>query len=285
MRHLPFQLQKLLTNPPIPLDHNRAEATIRRKSVLVTGAGGSIASSLCRRIKQFGPKTLILLEQSENNLYQIDLDLSADQSGVRLVPVLGDAGDLGLLDNVFDAYQPDLIFHTAAYKHVPLLERQPLAAIMNNVLGTYNLVNSAIQRRIPRLIMLSTDKAVNPASIMGASKRVAELMMLGLNSRQCLLTSVRLGNVLGSQGSVVPRFEEQIRRREPVTVTHPDAARFFMTADDAVELVLAAWLGTGGDILVPDLGEPVRIIDLANTMIDAAAVDPGSQPPITFTGL
>ncbi|HKV42374.1 MAG TPA: polysaccharide biosynthesis protein, partial [Blastocatellia bacterium] len=160
------------------------------------------------------------------------------------------------------------------------------AAIRNNVIGTYNLINNAIRHRVPRLIMLSTDKAVNPASIMGVSKRVAELMMLALSSPQCRLTSVRLGNVLGTQGSVVPRFEEQIRRREPVTVTHPDAARFFMTADGAVELVLAAaWLGTGGDILVPDLGEPIRIIDLANTMIDAAGLDPGCQPSITFTGL
>ena len=307
--------ERLLKRKPINIDSVRTSTAIANKTILVTGAGGSIGSALCRRIAQFGPARLILLDKSEHGLYQITLDLttqnSAEPNGRRgarssrrrtqpgdgsapkepapteaersLIPVLGDLCDSGFLERVFDNHHIDVVFHTAAYKHVSLLEYQPHAAIRNNVIGTDRLVDAVVTHGVPRLVMLSTDKAVNPTSIMGASKRIAEMAIMGMSTADSRMTAIRLGNVLGSQGSVMPRFAEQIQEHKPLTVTDPKAARYFMTPDEAVGLVLAsAWLGKGADLLVPDVGEPVLIVDLAQEMIRAAGF-PDAQ--IVFTGL
>jgi FlaA1/EpsC-like NDP-sugar epimerase len=211
------------------------------------------------------------------------LGAAAERPDNRLTTVLGDICDCGLLDRVFDSHHVDIVFHTAAYKHVSLLEYHPHAAIRNNVVGTDRLVDAVIRHGVPRLVMLSTDKAVNPTSIMGASKRIAEMDIIGMSTPGCKMTAVRLGNVLGSQGSVIPRLADQIRNRRPLTVTDPRAARYFMTPEEAADLVLASvWLGKGGDVLVPDLGEPILIADLAREMMGAAGLSDGE---IVFTGL
>jgi FlaA1/EpsC-like NDP-sugar epimerase len=207
-------------------------------------------------------------------------------AATHLTPALGDIGDSRFLQKILDDWRPEIIFHTAAYKHVALLEYQPQAAIRNNAVGTYKLACAALDHGTRRLIMLSTDKAVNPASIMGASKRIAELAVIKMSTADSKMTSVRLGNVMGSQGSVVPRFLDQIRRRVSLTVTHPKAARYFLTPDEAAGLVTsAAWLGEGGDILVPDLGDPLRIVDLARAMIAVSVLQPHDGIDVVFTGL
>ena len=287
MQQYPQSVEHLLKRKPLTTDRARTRAAIEARTVLVTGAGGSIGSALCRRIVGYDPKRLVLFDNSEHALYQIHdelartssagtdrsagVDYDRDSQKPALTPVLGDICDSRLLEAVLDDWRPDIIFHTAAYKHVALLEYQPQAAIRNNAVGTYQLASAALRHQIPRLVMLSTDKAVNPASIMGASKRIAELTVM-MTTADCKMTSVRLGNVIGSQGSVVPRFLAQIKRRIHLTVTDPEAARYFLTQDEAADLVTSAsWLGEGGDILVPDLGEPVRIVDLAREIIAALA--------------
>jgi len=305
MQVYPPSVEHLLKRKPIATDRVRTRAAIEGKTVLVTGAGGSIGTTLCRLIGQYNPRLLVLLDISEHGLYQIEDDLRSgrcagiegedgfEQDGhprkmarTQLAPVLGDVSDSKLLDRVFDDSPPDIIFHTAAYKHVAQLERQPQAAIRNNVVGTYNLVCAALEHGSRRLVMLSTDKAVNPASIMGASKRVAELVVMKMSTPDSKMTSVRLGNVLGTQGSVVPRFLDQIKRQSPLTVTHPEASRYFLSPLEAADIVsAAAWLGEGGDILVPDLGEPVRIVDLAKAVIGSFGLEPDGEPAVVFTGL
>jgi FlaA1/EpsC-like NDP-sugar epimerase len=256
------------------------------RSILLTGAGGSLGSALAKAIIQLEPRQLILLDHSERNLYEIDSDLTTVLPGVLLTSVLGDICDWGLLSEIFDRYRPDIVYHAAAFKHVPLMESNPFAVVRNNALGTASLARIAQAEGVADFVMVSTDKAVNPISIMGASKRVAELVLLSLNNPKHRMSSVRLANVLGSQGSVVPRFLTQISQGGPVTVTHQDVSRYFLTIGDAVELILlASALKESGGIFVPQVGEPVKILDVAIELINENRTKSGKDIPVTFTGL
>ncbi|MGP0070564.1 MAG: polysaccharide biosynthesis protein [Bryobacteraceae bacterium] len=254
------------------------------QSVLVTGAGGYIGSALVKAIAAACPSRIVLVDSSEHNLFQIQQHLELDFPHVPCEPVLGRVNDLLLLDDVFMRFQPEVIYHAAAFKHVPLLERNSIAAVQNNAIGTYTLAQAALRHGTPKLILVSTDKAVNPHSVMGVSKRLAELVVVSLSnvalsSHASQMNAIRLVNVIGSPGSVVPIFLEQIAQRRPVTVTHPEATRWFMSLNEAVQAILAS--GTAeieGRILVPQLGAPTRIADLATFLIGEADV------PIVFTG-
>jgi len=260
--------------------------TIRGSTVLVTGAGGSIGSALSKTIISYGPQLLILLDHSEQNLYEIETDLASNQKGVPVFSVVGDICNEGLISAILEQYRPNVIHHVAAFKHVPLMERNPIAAIRNNGLGTNILAQCAQAHGVETLTMVSTDKAVNPRSIMGASKRLAELALVRWGTGETRMRSIRLGNVLGTKGSVVRIFVEQILAGGPITVTHPDATRYFLALPEAVDLILmAAELPGSSGILIPDLGEPVKIIDLAHRMMKEAGCDPETMIPITFIGL
>ncbi len=252
------------------------------QSVLVTGAGGYIGSALSLAIAQANPSSLILLDASEQNLYEIDQRMAEDFSSVPRQAVLGSVGDAALLDHILTPYPPAVIYHAAAFKHVPLLELNPREAVRNNVIGTRVLAQAAIRHGVSTLILVSTDKVVNPRSVMGVSKRVSELTVTALSSEQCRMNAIRLCNVIGSPGSVVPAFLRQISDRESVTVTHPDASRWFLTLSEAVATILRCGAAPcQGRILVPELGEPVRIAELAAFLIQES----GTDVPIVFTGL
>jgi FlaA1/EpsC-like NDP-sugar epimerase len=254
------------------------------KIVLITGAGGCIGSALARMVVRSGAKLVLLLDHSEQNLYEIDSELSAGGSSSH-VPILGDIADEVLLDEILEKHRPDTIFHAAAFKHVPLMEVNPLAVIRNNVLGTWSLAMAALRHGVRQLVMISTDKAVNPRSVMGAAKRVAELVLLRLSTRATRMSGLRLGNVLGSNGSVVPLFKAQIARGGPVTVTHPEARRYFVSLPETVDLILAAAaLNEDAGILIPELSAPVGIVELANRLIREASWRPG-EIEIVYTGL
>jgi FlaA1/EpsC-like NDP-sugar epimerase len=256
------------------------------RCVLLTGAGGSIGSALAKAIIRQDPRSLILLDHSESHLYQIDFDLSSLPGGHVRTPVLGDVGDGALLAELFEERKPEVVIHAAAFKQVPLMERNPIAAVQNNAIGTNLLAQAAQRYEVATFVMLSTDKAVNPHSVMGASKRVAELALLRWSSSRSPMRAVRLGNVYGSQGSVVPAFLQQISRAGPITVTDPGVNRYFLSMDEAVERVLlAARLVGGGGIFIPDLGEPVRILELAQQLIQEAGLQPERDIPIVMTGL
>jgi FlaA1/EpsC-like NDP-sugar epimerase len=266
--------------------NNAGKKIVSGKTILVTGAGGSIGSALAKAIIPLEPRRLILLDSSERNLNEIDLDLASKVDCNLYVPVLGDICDTSLLSEIFQRYCPEVVYHAAAFKQVPLMENNPLAVVQNNALGTNTLARISRKEGATILVMVSTDKAVNPISIMGASKRVAELALLRWNNSGTQMSSVRLGNVLGSQGSVVPRFLQQISRGGPVTVTHPDVSRYFLTIDEAVELILlASGLEEGGGIFVPQLGSPAKILDLALQLIRDARSKCGKDIPVVFTGL
>jgi FlaA1/EpsC-like NDP-sugar epimerase len=244
------------------------------QSVLVTGAGGYIGSALVRAIAAAGPSRIVLLDSSEQNLFQIRQQMESPCE-----PVLGSVNDVHLLDDIFTRFQPEVVYHAAAFKHVPLLEHNPIAAVRNNALGTYRLAQAALRHGTPKLILISTDKAVNPHSVMGVSKRLAELAVVALSSAACRMNAIRLGNVIGSTGSVVPIFLKQIADRRPVTVTHAEATRWFMSLTEAVDAILASGMADlEGRILVPELGAPTRIADLAKLLIGEAEI------PIVFTG-
>jgi FlaA1/EpsC-like NDP-sugar epimerase len=254
--------------------------------VLVTGAGGYIGSALADAIAACGPARIVLLDSSEHNLFQIQQRLESTHGHVPHEAILGSVTDAELLDSVFAGFGPSMVYHAAALKHVSLLEHNPLAAVRDNTLGTYTLAQAALQHGTSSLVLVSTDKAVNPHSIMGASKRLAELTVTALGSSQCRMNVVRLGNVIGSSGSVVPIFREQISRRGPVTVTHADARRYFMSRHNAVEAILAGGAAEcAGRILLPELGEPERIADLACFLIGAVANGSGNGIEIRFIGL
>ena len=256
------------------------------RTVLLTGAGGSIGSALAKAIVRSAPRLLVLLDHSEYNLRRIELELPGILGYAEHVSIMGDICDSALLTRIFETYRPDVVYHSAAFKHVPLMEMNPVAAIRNNAMGTFNLAKAANQCEAGRLIMISTDKAVNPRSVMGASKRVAELVSLRCSNARSQMMVLRLGNVLGSQGSVVPLFLQQISRGGPVTVTHRDVNRYFLTMTEAVELILAtAGLEESGGIFVPEMGEPVRILDLACDLIRTAGLEPEKDIQIVFTGL
>ena len=276
----------LLGREPVELDAEQIGRQLRGKRVLVTGAGGSIGSEMCRQIAAFGPKRLILIEQAENNLFEIDRELRAAYTALDVVPYVADITDRARVGTIFEQERPTAVFHAAAHKHVPMMEINPGEAVKNNIGGTIVVADACLATGVERMVMISTDKAVNPTSIMGCTKRVAEMYVQGLTGDGVTqFVTVRFGNVLGSSGSVVPIFQEQIARGGPVTVTHPDMTRFFMTIPEAAQLVLqAGTMGKGGEIYMLHMGEPVRIVELARDMITLSGLRPDIDIEIVFCG-
>ena len=284
----PVEIHDLLGRDPVEIKGEAVREEIHGLTVMVTGAGGSIGSELCRQILSYGPATLLLVERSEPSLFVIEQELIGLRSAVRLLPIVGDITQRSRMREIFRRFRPQIVFHAAAHKHVPMMEAQPDEAIRNNVLGTALLADLAIEYSVERFIHISTDKAVNPTNVMGATKRLAEMYLQSLATRpsRTKFMAVRFGNVLGSSGSVVPTFRRQIEAGGPVTVTHPDVTRFFMTIPEAVSLVLqSSAFGNGGEIFVLDMGKPVRIADLAHQMIALSGLTPNRDIEIAFTGL
>jgi FlaA1/EpsC-like NDP-sugar epimerase len=280
-------MEELLGRKPVRLEADRIQRTIKDTVVLVTGAAGSIGSELCRQIAYYEPAKLIAFDQAESDLFKIDLELRETFPLLDVVAEIGDIREAGRIDDVIRKHSVGSIFHAAAYKHVPMMELHLLEAVKNNIFGTWNLVKSASQNRVPRFLMISSDKAVNPTNVMGATKRVSELIVSAMAAAEgTRFVSVRFGNVLGSNGSVVPLFQKQIASGGPVKVTHPEIRRFFMSIPEAVQLVLqASTMGNGSEIFVLDMGEPVKILDLAHNMIRLAGLAPGKDIEVRFTGL
>jgi len=279
-------INDLLGREVVQLDEDMIEAFLKDKVILVTGAGGSIGSEMCRQVCKYGPRNLVLVEQAENPLFYIERELRRQFSSVNLAAVICDITDSVRVGQVFETYRPQVVIHAAAHKHVPLMELNPGEAVKNNILGTKTVADAAAEFGSTNFVMISTDKAVNPTSIMGSSKRIAEMYIqnLSMTSRTQYVT-VRFGNVLGSDGSVVPIFKKQIAEGGPLTVTHPEMKRYFMTIPEASQLVLqAATMGKGGEIFVLDMGEPVKIVDLAKELITLSGFRPGEDIEIVFTG-
>ncbi len=281
------QIEDILGRDPVEIDDENLHHFISDKSIMVTGAGGSIGAELVRQITRYAPKQILLVERAEFLLFQIHREATRDYSNIEMVPLLTDVGDEPRMRELLEKYKPELIFHAAAHKHVPLMETNSIEAIKNNVLATELLGRLAGEYRVKDFVLISTDKAVNPTSIMGASKRVAELVVQGLNRRyDTMYAAVRFGNVLGSAGSVVPIFREQIQSGGPLTVTDKEMTRFFMTIPEATQLVLQAGaLGEGGEIFILDMGKAVKILDLAEDMIRLSGLKPHEDIKIEFTGI
>ena len=281
------QIEDLLGRDPIKLDNKNIGKLIENKVVLVTGGGGSIGSELCRQIIKFKPSKLVIVDIYENNLYDIEQELKFNYPDMKIDAIVASVREKHRLNEIFEQYHPYLVFHAAAHKHVPLMETSPLEAIKNNVFGTYNTVKCADEYGVKRFILISTDKAVNPTNIMGATKRLCELIIQAKNKvSKTEYAAVRFGNVLGSNGSVVPLFKKQIAKGGPVTVTHKEITRFFMTIPEAVSLVLQAMSGAkGGEIFVLDMGEPVKIYDMAVKLIKLSGLEPNVDIQIKVTGL
>ena len=280
------QIEDLLGRDPVKLDDENLHEFLTGRTVLVTGAGGSIGSELVRQIINYRPKCILLVERAEFFLFQIGRELQ-EIGGVEFIPLIADVGDEPRMREIFEKHRPEVIFHAAAHKHVPLMEVNSVEAIKNNVLATRCLGELAGQFSVRDFVLISTDKAVNPTSVMGASKRIAEIMVQGLNQQyKTNYVAVRFGNVLGSAGSVVPIFREQIRKGEAITVTHKDMTRYFMTIPEAAQLVLQAGaLGKGSEIFILDMGEPVKIVNLAEDMIRLSGLTPYEDIDIVFTGV
>lgn len=281
------QIEDLLRREPVRTDLSLISGYLRGKRVLVTGAGGSIGSELCRQVCGLEPAQLILLGHGENSIFEIEAELRARFPQVNLAPVIADIRDAHKMDRLFRKYRPHVVFHAAAHKHVPLMEAHPDEAVMNNVMGTRNVAEAAAAYGAERFVMVSTDKAVNPGNVMGASKRLAELVVQAMQARSTgtRFVSVRFGNVLGSRGSVIPIFKKQIAQGGPVTVTHPEMRRYFMTIPEAVQLIIQAGaMGKGGEVFVLDMGEPVRIADLARDLIRLSGYEPDKDIKIVYTG-
>lgn len=277
--------EDLLGRAEVQLDVRGIEGYLKGKTVLITGAGGSIGSELCRQILRFEPEKIVLYDASEANLYGMEMELLHEHGFSAYVAVLGQVQDQALLDTVLAAHQPQVLFHAAAYKHVPMLEHNPWQAVTNNIMGSRTIMAAAVQHGVQRFVLVSTDKAVRPTNVMGASKRVTELFMHEFASQGTTFMAVRFGNVLGSSGSVIPLFRKQITQGGPVTVTHPDVTRYFMTIPEAAQLIIQAGaLGQGGEVFILKMGRPVRIADLAKDLIvlSGKSVD---EIPICFTGL
>ena len=280
-------INDLLGRAPITLNEDSIGAFLRDRVVMVTGAGGSIGAEMCRQIVRFGPRRLVLAEQAEQNLFVIDAELRREHPQLAIVPCIVDIADVRRVDHILATERPSALVHAAAHKHVPMMEYNPGEALKNNVNGTRIIGDAAMRHGVEKFVMISTDKAVNPTSIMGCSKRVAEMYIQGLTGRSATqFVTVRFGNVLGSSGSVIPIFKEQIARGGPVTVTHADMVRYFMTIPEASQLVLqAASMGRGGEIFVLDMGDPVRILDLARDLITLSGFRPDEDIKIEFSGI
>ncbi len=286
----PVEIQDLLQREPVLLDDACILENIRGRTVLVTGAGGSIGSELCRQILARNPRTLLMVDQSEVQLFPIEQELNRLGYQGQALPLIGDVLDEARMRYLLARFKPELVFHAAAHKHVPMMENQPAEAFKNNTLATARLAHLALEHRVERFLLISTDKAINPTSVMGASKRLAEMYLQALAAAQSdgatRFMAVRFGNVLGSSGSVIPTFTRQIAEGGPVTVTHPEVTRYFMTIPEAVGLVLqATFMGQGGEIFVLDMGRPVKIVDLARQLIELHGLRPDEDIEIRFTGL
>jgi len=282
-----IELDDLLGRDAVQLDTVGLHELLKNKTVLVTGAGGSIGSELCRQIAQFSPQTLLLFESSEFALYNMEQELTTTFPQLKLVCLAGDVRDEARVEQVFIEFKPSVVFHAAAYKHVPLMESQnSWQAVRNNVFGTWCVANTSQRHRVEKFVLISTDKAVNPTNVMGTTKRLAEMVCQGLQQKNgTRFVMVRFGNVLGSTGSVIPKFREQIAKGGPITVTHPDITRYFMSIPEAAQLVLqAGCMGEGGKIFVLNMGEPVRIVDLAKDLIRLSGFKE-EEIKIEYTGL
>jgi FlaA1/EpsC-like NDP-sugar epimerase len=278
--------REFLRRPAIETDSLDWNSVHSGRTILVAGAGGSIGSHLARRLAAADPRLLILLDNSEHNLYKIHRAVAAASEPEQTVAVLADMGDEAAMEDLFARHRPDLVYHTAAFKHVPLVESNSLAGLRNNVLGTWVLAQAAVRHGAEGVVALSTDKAANPRSVLGVSKRLAELVLAGLSNERTRMNSLRLGNVLGSRGSVAPLFLRQIARGGPVTVTDPEARRYFLTIEESVRLIVAVAARTeGGKLFAPEMGEPVRVAELAEFLIRRAGFTPGKEIAILFTGL
>jgi FlaA1/EpsC-like NDP-sugar epimerase len=277
----------LLRREPVRINTESLGEVLQGRVVMVTGAGGSIGRELCRQVAQINPKRLLTLGHGENSIFSALMDLKEGFPSLEIVPLIADVRDLPRLEAIFTRWKPEVVFHTAAHKHVPLMESNIEEAVTNNIIGTQNIVKLALANDVQRLVMISTDKAIRPVSVMGATKRLAEMLVLDAAHRyQRAFTVVRFGNVLGSRGSVVPRFKRQIATGGPITVTHPDMKRYFMTIPEAVHLVLqASAMSTGGENYILDMGQPVRIVDLAEDLIRLSGLEPGKDIEIVFTGI
>jgi FlaA1/EpsC-like NDP-sugar epimerase len=282
-----IRIEDVLGREHVELNREQIREYLTGKRVLVTGAAGSIGSELCRQIMKMQPEQLILYERVENELYRIDMEFRQAYDGKPYAMILGDILDTDRLASVMESFRPQVVFHAAAYKHVPIMESHPLEALKNNIQGTYNVVKASLNSGVEKFVLISTDKAVNPANVMGATKRVAELICQGMNGQGgTRFIAVRFGNVLGSAGSVIPLFQEQILRGGPVTVTHAEMTRYFMSIPEAAQLVMQAGaMGKGGEIFVLDMGEPVKILDLAHDMIRLMGLKIGDDIDIVITGL
>lgn len=281
-------IEDLLGREPIKVNMEEMSGYIEERTVLVTGGGGSIGSELCRQIASFNPKHLIIVDNYENNAYAIQQELIRKYEGkLNLSTIIASIREYKRMDEIFNEYKPDVVFHAAAHKHVPLMENSPSEAIKNNIFGTLNVAKLADKYSVKRMVLISTDKAVNPTNIMGATKRAAEMIIQTINKNsETEFVAVRFGNVLGSNGSVIPLFKKQIAEGGPVTITHPDIIRYFMTIPEAVQLVLQAGaMAKGGEIFILDMGEPIKIVDLANNLIRLSGFEPGVDIKIEYSGL
>jgi len=281
-----IEIQDLLRREPIKTDLDQVASLVTGKVVMVTGAGGSIGSELCRQLARLNPAKVVAVGRGENSIFELIQEFSRVTPRLKIEPVIGDVRDQSRMAAVVKSHRPFSVFHAAAHKHVPLMEANVAEAVLNNVLGTRNLVTECVEHDVEHFVLISTDKAVRPTSVMGATKRIAEHLVhqCALN-RKSAYVSVRFGNVLGSRGSVVPTFMRQIADGGPVTITHPDMTRYFMTIPEAVQLVLqAAALGNQGEVFVLDMGEPVRVFDLAADLIRLSGLEPGVDIEVRFTG-
>ena len=289
-----FDIEDLLERKPIVLDTNSISAQLKGKTILITGAAGSIGSEITRQVLGFSPLRIIILDQAETPLHNLSLEINNDERTVEIISILADIRNKELMERIFIDHKPDVVYHAAAYKHVPLMEENPSQAVYTNVIGTKHLADLAIKYHVERFVMVSTDKAVNPSSVMGASKRIAEKYIQTLHEKRKIqkkehvtkFITTRFGNVLGSNGSIVPLFTRQIQEGGPITITHPEIIRYFMTIPEACQLVLEAGaMGKGGEIFIFDMGEPVKIIDLAKKMIRLAGFTPDKEIEIKIIGL
>ncbi|MFO7790553.1 MAG: polysaccharide biosynthesis protein [Bacteroidota bacterium] len=283
-----IKIEDLLERDPIQLDKKRIHNQLTNKTILVTGAAGSIGSEIMRQITKFKPKLILLFDQAESPMYDLELEMCEQLNFTQYKTIIGDITNKQQVEHLFDEFHPEYVYHAAAYKHVPLMEHNPSEAVITNIMGTKIVADAAVRYKVNKFVMVSTDKAVNPTNVMGASKRIAEIYTQSLNTQQehTRFITTRFGNVLGSNGSVIPRFQRQIEKGGPITITHPEVTRYFMTIPEACQLVLEAGsMGEGGEIFIFDMGESIKIINLAKRMIKLSGMELGKDIQMTFTGL